>query len=60
MRTVARGVRLVALVPLEEGAVGRAGEASEAWRATVAVPKHLLLELIEAENYAREIRVIAR
>ncbi len=55
VRVAAEGVRLIALEPAdpEEAAVG-----GDSWSATLALSREQALELIEAENFAREVRLI--
>ncbi|HEU4802602.1 MAG TPA: SAF domain-containing protein [Solirubrobacterales bacterium] len=52
----ARGVRLLAIAPAAPGEETAAG--SDGWSATLALTRQQALELIEAENFAREIRLI--
>lgn len=55
VRVVASGVRLIALEPAtpEQAAAG-----ADSWRATLALRRDQALDLIEAENFAREVRLI--
>jgi Flp pilus assembly protein CpaB len=52
----ARGVRLLAIAPADPGEEMTAG--TDGWSATLALTRAQALELIEAENFAREIRLI--
>ena len=56
VRVAAEGVRLLAIAPAspEEGATAGGDD----WSATLALTREQALELIEAENFAREIRLI--
>lgn len=56
VRVAARGVRLLAIAPASPAAATAAG--SDGWSATLALTRAQALELIEAENFAREIRLI--
>ena len=56
VRVVAAGVRLVALTPASPEEATAAGE--DSWNATLALRRGEALDLIEAENFAREIRLI--
>lgn len=56
VRVAAEGVELLGLERLEPGSVPEAGD--DAWRATLALTRAEALELIEAENFARQIRII--
>lgn len=62
VEVLARGVPLIALRPRGEALEStEAPSASSAdWIATVAVPPRRVVDLVEAENYAREVRVIPR
>lgn len=55
VRVVASAVRLIALEPAapEEAAAG-----ADSWTATLALRRDQALDLIEAENFAREVRLI--
>jgi len=55
VRVAAAGVRLIALEPAgpEEASAG-----GDSWRATLALSREQALKLIEAENFAREVRLI--
>lgn len=56
VRVAATGVRLIALEPASpEEATGTGGES---FNATLALSRKQALELIEAENFAREVRLI--
>ena len=56
VRVAARGVRLLAIAPAApEEATATGGDG---WSATLALTRAQALELIEAENFAREIRLI--
>lgn len=57
VRVAASGVRLIALEPAapEDSAVS----GTDGWNATLALTRSQALELIEAENFAREIRLIS-
>ncbi len=56
VRVAARGVRLLAIAPAApEEATATGGDG---WSATLALTRSQALELIEAENFAREIRLI--
>ncbi|MFN8113359.1 MAG: SAF domain-containing protein [Solirubrobacterales bacterium] len=52
----ARGVRLLAIAPADPADETAAG--SDGWSATLALTRAQALDLIEAENFAREIRLI--
>jgi len=52
----ARSVRLLAITPADPAAATAAG--GDSWSATLALTRKQALELIEAENFAREIRLI--
>lgn len=56
VRVAARAVRLVAIAPADPAAATAAG--GDSWSATLALTRRQALELIEAENFAREIRLI--
>ena len=56
VRVAARGVRLVAIEPADPAASTEVG--GDGWNATLALTRAQALELIEAENFAREIRLI--
>lgn len=56
VRVAARGVRLLAIAPASPSEETVAG--SDGWSATLALTRGQALELIEAENFAREIRLI--
>jgi Flp pilus assembly protein CpaB len=56
VRVAAEGVRLLALEPASAADATSAG--GDAWSATLALSRHQALDLIEAENFAREIRLI--
>lgn len=62
VRVAAKRVRLISLERRTDELASTEGEtaASEGWIATVAVAPEQVLRLIEAENYAREVRVIPR
>ena len=57
VRVAASAVRLIELEPAapEDAAAG-----GDSWNATLALERSQALELIEAENFAREIRLIPR
>ena len=52
----ARGVRLLAIAPADPADETAAG--TDGWSATLALTRSQALDLIEAENFAREIRLI--
>jgi len=56
VRVAARGVRLLAIAPASPSEETAAGD--DGWRATLALSRAQALELIEAENFARESRLI--
>jgi Flp pilus assembly protein CpaB len=56
VRVAARGVRLLAIAPASPQEGTTAG--ADGWSATLALTRSQALELIEAENFAREIRLI--
>jgi hypothetical protein len=56
VRVAARSVRLLAIVPADPEAATAAG--GDSWSATLALTREQALDLIEAENFAREIRLI--
>ncbi len=56
VRVAARGVRLIGIEPADPSQGMTAG--GDSWRATLALTRNQALELIEAENFAREIRLI--
>lgn len=56
VRLAARNVRLLAIAPADPADETVAG--SGGWSATLALTRSQALELIEAENFAREIRLI--
>jgi Flp pilus assembly protein CpaB len=56
VRVAARGVRLISVEPADPGEQSAAG--GDGWRATLALSREQALDLIEAENFAREIRLI--
>lgn len=56
VRVAARGVRLLAIAPAAPAEETVAG--TDGWSATLALTRAQALELIEAENFAREIRLI--
>jgi pilus assembly protein CpaB len=56
VRLAARAVRLLDLQPADD----RSDPLDSGWSATVAVRHEQALKLIEADNYAREIRLIPR
>lgn len=55
VRVAASGVRLVALEPASAEAAAAGGDS---WTATLALSREQALRLIEAENFARELRLI--
>ena len=56
VRVAAAGVRLISLEPASpEEATSTGGDS---WNATLALRRHEALKLIEAENFAREVRLI--
>ncbi|GIK78347.1 MAG: hypothetical protein EDQ89_12775 [Acidobacteria bacterium] len=55
VRVAARSVRLLAIAPADPAAATAGGDS---WSATLALTRRQALELIEAENFAREIRLI--
>jgi len=56
VEVAARGVRLLAIAPASPGDETAAG--TDGWSATLALTRAQALELIEAENFARDIRLI--
>ncbi|HET6830391.1 MAG TPA: SAF domain-containing protein [Solirubrobacterales bacterium] len=56
VRVAARSVRLLAIAPADPAAATTTG--GDSWSATLALTRREALELIEAENFAREIRLI--
>jgi Flp pilus assembly protein CpaB len=56
VRVAARGVRLIGIEPADPSAGTAVG--GDSWSATLALTRSQALELIEAENFAREIRLI--
>ncbi len=56
VRVAAEGVRLLAIEPASAAAGTSTG--GDSWTATLALTRRQALELIEAENFAREIRLI--
>ena len=56
VRVAAEAVRLIALEPASPEAAPETG--GESWSATLALDRGQALRLIEAENFAREIRLI--
>ena len=52
----ARDVRLIGIAPAEPSEGTAVG--GDSWSATLALTREQALELIEAENFAREIRLI--
>ena len=56
VRVAAEGVRLLAIAPASAAEGATAG--GDDWSATLALTREQALELIEAENFAREIRLI--
>jgi len=52
----ARSVRLLAIAPADPADETAAG--TDGWSATLALTRPQALDLIEAENFAREIRLI--
>lgn len=56
VRVAAEGVRLLALEPADPEDATAAG--ADSWNATLALERRQALALIEAENFAREIRLI--
>ncbi len=54
-RVAAAGVRLLAL---ERASTDRAGPGGDSWTATLALRRSQALRLIEAESFAREVRLI--
>lgn len=57
VRRLAADVRLVGLQASDAAAQGTPGRR---WTATVAVEPALVVDLLEAENYARDLRIIPR
>jgi len=55
VRVAAAGVRLIALEPASPEAAAAGGDS---WIATLALSREQALRLIEAENFARELRLI--
>ncbi len=55
VRVAASAVRLIALEPADPGAAAAGGDS---WSATLALSREQALRLIEAENFARELRLI--
>jgi Flp pilus assembly protein CpaB len=62
VRVLARGVPLVSLEPLRDDALAdpAAGSPPASWLATLALDRRRSLAVIEADNYAREVRLLAR
>lgn len=58
VRVAAAGIRLIALEQAAPEDATAAG--GDSWNATLALERRQALELIEAENFAREIRLIPR
>ena len=56
VRVAAEGVRLLSIV--QASAEATPTEGADGWTATLALTRHQALDLIEAENFAREIRLI--
>ena len=56
VRIAARDVRLISVEPADPSASTTVG--GDGWNATLALTREQALELIEAENFAREIRLI--
>jgi len=56
VHVAAEAIRLIALEPAPPEAAPEAG--GESWSATLALDRRQALKLIEAENFAREIRLI--
>ncbi len=56
VRVEARGVRLIGIEPADPIQATTAG--GDSWNATLALTRKQALDLIEAENFAREIRLI--
>lgn len=56
VRVAAEDVRLISVTPAEPGEATDVGGGS--WSATLALSRDQALDLIEAENFAREIRLI--
>lgn len=56
VRVAASGVRLIALEPANPEDATTTG--SDSWNATLALDRGAALKLIEAENFAREVRLI--
>lgn len=54
---VAERVRLLGLEPADPARSAEVG--ADTWRATLALTRDQALELIEAENFARQVRIIA-
>ena len=59
VRVLARRVPLVSIEPLREGEAGDAS-ATGSWLATLALSRSDALRVIEADNYAREVRLLER
>jgi len=55
VRVAAEGVRLIALEPADPDQAAAGGDS---WSATLALSRDQALKLIEAENFAREVRLI--
>lgn len=62
VRVLARRVRLIALEPLRGDAVADpvSGSPPASWLATLALDRRRSLAVIEADNYAREVRLLSR
>jgi len=56
VKVAARGVRLIGIEPADPSEGTAVG--GDSWSATLALTRSQALELIEAENFAREIRLI--
>jgi Flp pilus assembly protein CpaB len=56
VRVAAAGVRLISVVPADPAEATTVG--GDSWSATLALTRSQALDLIEAENFAREIRLI--
>ncbi len=56
VEVAAEGVQLLGLEPADPAAAAESG--GDAWMATLALERGQALELIEAENFARQIRII--
>jgi hypothetical protein len=61
VRVLARGVELLAIAPLRgEGPADPVAPATGGWLARLALDRPASLRVIEADNYAREVRLLER